>query len=227
MEKPIIAASLKGLFIKSSPWIDAHILWYEEREKEIKTKKLDDSAIKEWRQLLNSDPKEERKKYFRYVDRIMEVLYPNLPSDKRTEKARELFFNATIEYIKQNPEVINKDIINYFQSLKKDYRLALITTNTSQALTSILKASKLEKMFDIIESSKPNEKDDKKAVIDRFIKKYGKPLIYIGGSKKESYDYCKENNIPCIFANFEHEEEIKDTKSVHNLKELKQKINSL
>lgn len=226
MKKQIIATSLRGLFIKSSPWIDAHILWYEEREKEIKRKKLDDSAIKEWRQLLNSDPKEERKKYFRYVDRIMEVLYPNLPSDKRTEKARELFFNATIEYIKQNPEVINKDIINYFQSLKKDYRLALITTNTSQALTSILKASKLEKMFDIIESSKPNEKDEKNVVFDKFIKSYGAPALYIG-TGTEGIEYCQKNKIPYLFANFEGEEEIKETNSVHSLKELKQKINYL
>src|SRR3989344_3052077 len=105
MKKPIIATSLKGLFIKTSPWIDAHILWYEEREKEIKSKKLDNSAIKEWRQLLNSNPERERKEYFLYVDRVMEVLYPSLPNGKRTEKARELFFDATIKYIKQNPKV--------------------------------------------------------------------------------------------------------------------------
>jgi len=36
MEKPIIATALKGLFIKGDSWEKAHIIWYEDREKEIK-----------------------------------------------------------------------------------------------------------------------------------------------------------------------------------------------
>ena len=226
MKKPIIATSLKGLFIKNSPWIDAHILWYEEREKEIKKNKLDNSAIKEWRQLFNSNPERERKEYFKYVDKIMKVLYPNLSDMKRTEKARELFFDATIKYIKQNSQVINQPVVDYFLSLKKSYRLALITTNTPQALKNILKASNLEKMFDIIEAEEPTQKDKKDIVFNIFIKNYGKPSLYIG-TGEEGIIYCQKNNIPCIYADLENQKEIEGVNSVHNLKELKEKIITL
>lgn len=226
MEKPIIATSLKGLFIKSSPWIDAHILWYKEREKEIKKRKLDNSAIIEWRQLLNSDPEKEKKEYFKYVDKIMEVLYPNLDNGKRTEKARELFFNATIKYIKQNQGVINQEIVDYFQSLKKYYRLALVTTNTPKALKDILKVSKLEKMFDIIEAEEPTKKDVKDVVFDRFRQNYGNPILYIG-TGIEGLQYCKKNNIPCLHANLEGEKDLEGVETAHNLNELKEKISSI
>ena len=226
MEKPIIATALKGLFIKSSPWIDAHLIWYEDREKEIEKRNLDNTAIKEWRALLKSDPEKENKEYFKYVDKIMLVLYPKLSDEERTKKARELYFDATIKYIQQNPETINKKIINYFKSLKEKYRLALITTNTPQALISILKVSKLENLFDIIESSQPKEKDDKKAVFNRFIEKNGKPTLYIGNSK-DALLYSKEKEINTLYANLEDTEEIKGIETINNLKGLEEKIENL
>jgi len=234
MEKPILATALKGLFIKSSPWIDAHLIWYEDREKEIKKQGLDETAIKEWRALLKSDPEKERKEYFKFVDKVMKVFYPNLSDEKRTEKARESYFDSTIKYIKQNPDTVNKEIINYFKSLKDKYRLALITTNTPQALKSILKVSKLENLFDIIEASSPKEKDDKKVVFDRFIEKNDKPKLYIGNSK-EALLYSKEKEINTLYANLERDEEIKverdeeikEVQSVNNLKKLKEKIENL
>jgi len=223
MKKPIITTALKGLFLKSDPWEKAHIIWYEDREKEINKKKLDNSAIKEWRALLESDPEKENKEYFKYVDKIMSVLYPKLTEKERTKKARELFFESTIKYIRQNPNTINKKVINYFKSLKKKYRLALITTNTLQALNSILKISKLENLFDIIEASLPKEKDDKKAVFDRFIEKNGKPVLYIGNSK-DALLYSKEKRINTLYANLENKEEIKGIESINSLKGLEEKI---
>ena len=226
MEKPIIATALKGLFLKGAPWEKAHLIWYEDREKEINQKKLDNSAIKEWRALLESDPEKESREYFKYVDQVMSVLYPKLSEKKRTKKARELFFKSTIKYIKQNPSTINKDIINYFKSLKKKYRLALITTNTLQALKPILKISKLENLFDIIESSSPEEKDDKEVVFDRFIKKNGKPILYIGNSE-DALSYSKRKGINTLYANLENKEEIKGIESINNLNGLEEKIKKL
>ncbi len=223
MEKPIITTALKGLFLKSDPWEKAHIIWYEDREKEINEKKLDNSAIKEWRELLESDPEKENKEYFKYVDRVMRVLYPKLPEKEKTKKARELFFDATVKYIKKNTEVKNQEVIDYFNSLKKKYRLALITTNTPLALSSILKVSKLENLFDIIETSLPEEKDDKKAVFDRFIEKNGKPTLYIGNSK-DALLYSKAKAINTLYANLENKEEIKGIKSINNLKELEEEL---
>lgn len=227
MEKPILATTLSGLFIKSEPWENAHLIWYDEREKEIKDKGGDTSAIEEWRKLLKEDPEEEKRRYFEFVDKVMKELYPELPEEKRTKKARELFFDATVKYIQQNPNVINKKVIEYFESTKKKYSLAMITTNTKSALEKILKASGLEKLFDIIETSKPEEKDVKNVVFDRFIEKYGNPLIYIGSDKKDSFDYCNEKNIQCIFANLENKKEIQGVNSAHNLDELKETITKL
>ena len=213
MEKPILATTLSGLFIKQEPWDKAHILWYEKA-----ADKLKDNSIKKWAK---------KPDYFKGVDEVMQRLYPKLPEADRTKKAREMFFNSVLQDIKENPKVKNEQIIKYFESLKKEYQIALITTNTQSALERILSTTGLVGLFDLIETSKPEEKDDKKVVFNRFIKKYGKPILYIGGNKKDSFEYCQENNIPCVFANLENSEEINRIKSIHNLKELKLLINSL
>lgn len=213
MVKPIIATTLSGLFINEEPWKKAHILWYQNA-----AKKLNDNSIMKWAN---------RPDYFKGVDEVMKKLHPNLSEEERTKLARETYFDSVIEYIKKNKLVINKKGVNYFKELKKNNRLALITTNTKTALEKILKATKLETLFDLIEFSNPKEKDDKKLVFERFIKKNGKPKIYVGGSKKDSYDYCKEQNIPSIFANFENQEEIEGVKTVRSLNELKKEIEKL
>jgi phosphoglycolate phosphatase-like HAD superfamily hydrolase len=213
MEKPIIATTLSGLFIKKEAWDKAHTVWYENA-----AKKLNDKSILKWIG---------RQDYFKGVDEIMQKLYPNLNEPQKTIKARQIFFDSVIKYIQQNPKIRNTQIIDYFYSLKSEYRLALITTNTKQVLEKILSVTKLSDLFNIIEYSKESEKDNKIIVFDRFIKKYKNPVIYIGGSRKDSFDYCKDKSIKGLFANFEGEEEIKGIESVHNLKELKQKIKSI
>ncbi|MFA4953493.1 MAG: HAD hydrolase-like protein [Candidatus Pacearchaeota archaeon] len=213
MEKPIIATTLSGLFIKQEPWDKAHILWYEKAAKRLK-----DESVKEWAG---------KPDYFNGVDEVMQRLYPNLSEDERTSKARKMFFDSVLVYIKKHPKVKNEQIIKYFKSLKKEYQLVLITTNTKSALEKILSVTNLEDLFDIIETSKPEEKDDKRIVFDKFVRKYGKPILYIGGNKKDSFDYCKEQNIPCIFANLKRGGEIEKIKSIHNLRELKKEISKI
>jgi len=61
---------------------------------------------------------------------------------------------------------------------------------------------------------------------ERFIKKYGKPLLYIGGERKDTYDYCKKKKINCIFANLEGNEKIK-VKTIRGSKELENFIQQL
>lgn len=213
MKKQIIATTLSGLLLKSDPWDKAHELWFEERAEE-----LNDQSILKW---------VERGDYFKGVDEVMKKLYPKLSDEKRTKRARELFFEAVIKYIEINPEVRNLEIIKYFDSLKDKFRVALITTNTYEATQRILSTIGLIDFFDIVETSKIEEKDDKRVVFDRFIKKYGKPLLYIGGGRKDSYDYCKEKGIERVFANLDESEEISGVESVHNIEELKSKIDSL
>ena len=213
MEKPIVAATLSGLFLKHEPWDKAHVLWYKKA-----AEKLNDESVNKWAN---------RSDYFKGVDEVMKRIYPKLSDDERTIKARETFFNSVCDYVRKYPEARNNGIINYFNSLKKSYRIALITTNTKSALERILSSASLTDFFDIIEASMPDEKDDKRIVFERFIKKYGKPLIYIGGNRKDSFDYCKEKGIPCIFANFEKQPDLEGIESAHNLEELKQKLSKL
>ena len=213
MEKPIIATNLVGLFINSTPWTNAHKLWYEDRAKE-----LNDQSIMEW---------VGRENYFQGVDIVMKRLFPDLSDSERTKKAREMFFDSVIKYIEQNPSVLNKEVVEYFQSLKNKYQIALITSNTLPAINKILSITDLKSLFDVIEASLENEKDDKTAVFTRFINKYGKPIIYIGGSKKETYDFCNENNVKSVYVNLENKKDIENIESVYNLQELKEKINSL
>lgn len=157
----------------------------------------------------------------------MKRLYSNLNEEQRTIKARQMFFDSVTKYVKQNPNLRNNDVVDYFVSLKPRYRLALITTNTKKALEKILSAIKLSKLFDIVEASEESEKDDKIAVFNRFLKKYENPIVYVGSSRKDSFDYCSEKNINKIFANFENEEELESVESVHSLGELKEKIERL
>ncbi len=210
MEKPIIATTFSGLFVKHEPWDKAHVLWYKKAAEQ-----LNDSSIMQWAN---------RPDYFKGVDDVMKRLYPDRGEEERTRKARELFFESVLQCIKDNPSVRNEEIIKYFKALKKNHRLALITTNEQSALERMLDLTGLKGLFDIIESSKAEEKDDKIVVFERFISKYGLPLIYIGGSRKDSFDYCKIKGIKAVFANFEAEEELLGVESAHNLVELREKI---
>jgi len=213
MKKLIIATTLSGLFIKSDPWKKAHILWFEKV-----AEKLQDSSVRGWAN---------RQDYFNGVDIVMRRLYPDLSEEKRTIKAREAYFDSVCEYIKENPQILNKEIIDYFLSLKDKYKIMLVTTNTKDKIGRILSITNLANLFDAIEASNPEEKDDKGIVFDRFLKKYGKPVLYLGTDRKESFDYCKKNKIHCIFVNIENMQEVKGVDAVHNFGELKEKIENL
>lgn len=225
MEKPILATTLKSVIINSKSWEDAHYLWYDEREKELKIKGLSIQPIIEWKTLLKENPEKEKKVYFNYVDNVMKALHLNLSKEKRTKIARESYFNSVIKFIKNNKNQVNYNIIDYFSSLKNKYRLAIITTNTQSALEKIIKSIRLDKnLFDLVETSKPEEKDNKIRVFERFVEKYGKPLAYIGYGE-ESMNYCKSQNIQHILVDFEKKSDSKE--AVRNLKKLKEKISLL
>ena len=222
MEKPILATTIKDVIIDRNSWVDAHYLWFDEREKELSEKGLSTGPIDEWKTLLRKNPEEEKETYFKYVDEVMKLLYPDLSNSKRTEIARESYFDSVLEFIKQNQDKINHDFIEYLESLKGKYRIAIITTNTWSALEKILEVSYINKdLFDLIEVSKLEEKDDKTIVFERFIEKHGKPNFYIGSSEK-TIKYCKEKKIKYISTNFYTNNNLPD--SVANIEELKEVI---
>ena len=222
MEKPILATTIKDVIINGNSWDEAHYEWYDEREKELEEKGLSTEPIDKWRKLLKENPEEEKKTYFRYVNDVMEFLYPTLFQEERTRIARESYFDSVLKFIEKNKDRINEDFLEYLESLKNKYRIAIITTNTWSALEKILKVSNINKdLFDLIEVSKPEEKDDKIIVFDRFIKKHGKPKFYIGSNEK-TRSYCNEKKINYILTDFYSNNQFPD--SIINLKELKEKI---
>jgi len=227
MEKPIISTTISGLFIKHEPWQKAHILWFEERELELKDQNKNLSAIEDWKKLLQNDPKREEKEFFRFVDIIMKELHPDLSDEERTKKARETYFDSVVSYIELYPEVINNEVIDYFLSIKNKFKLALVTTNTEEALGKILEIANIKDLFDIIEYSFPEEKDNKELVFSRFIEKHSKPVIYLGGGREASYDFCKQHSIKAIFANLENDLPIEDVENINSLEELREKINMI
>lgn len=217
MEKPILATTIRDVIIDGTSWVDAHHLWFDEREKELSAEPID-----RWRELLRKNPEEEKETYFKYVDEVMKLLYPDLSDSKRTEIARKSYFDSVLEFIKQNQDKINHDFIEYLESLKDKYKIAIITTNTWSALEKILEVSHINKdLFDLIGASKPEEKDDKIIIFERFIEKHGKPKFYIGSSEK-TINYCKEKGIKYILTDFYSNNNFPG--SVTNIKELKEKL---
>jgi len=206
---PIIATTLSGLFIKSEPWKKAHKMWFERMAEE-----LDDPLIKDYAG---------EEDYFKQVDEIMEQAYPKLSEKERTVKARKIYFAQLREYITMHPDVVNKEMVEFFNSLKPCYRLGLITNNTRITTDIILSLTGLQGLFNMSECSELDEKDDKIAVFDRFIKYYGKPKIYIG-NRKQSFEYCRKNKIPFLSINIEGEKDLPGIDTVHDLRSLKEML---
>jgi len=118
----------------------------------------------------------------------------------------------------------NEAVVDYFKELKKTHQLALITTNTKDAIERILKITQLNKLFDIIEFSMSNEKDSNEKVFDRFVKKYGNPSIYVGTDRKGVFDYCKQNQIDFIYVNLEKSSQFQDVGTATSLEELEKLV---
>lgn len=169
MKKPIIATRFVNVFIDSTPWRRAHILWFEDA-----AQKLQRPDIKDWGIIYTQE-----EDYMQKVDEIMNLQYPNLKDEEKNEKARELFFNYVLKYIDQNPSSINKKAIEKFTKLKQKYTLALVSTNTKEVIQKLLKNADLENFFDIIHTSQKKEKDNTPKLLQDFEKKYEKPIIYI------------------------------------------------
>jgi len=210
-EKPIIAVKLSGLFVKSDAWKKGHQMWFDFISQE-----LNDESIKEWLK---------KEKYFEGVESCMRRLYPEKSGMERTAIARKLYFELVLDYVDFGKDgVVNKDVVDFFMKLKDNFRIALITTNTFSFTYRILDILDLRELFDIIACSELEEEDDKVLVFERFVCEHAKPVYYVGGNKKDVYEYCKKNDIPYIHANFENEEILHGAKCAKTVLELSRLI---
>ena len=60
-----------------------------------------------------------------------------------------------------------------------------MTTNTQDYINKILEVSNLQDIYNGIIASKTNEEPDKKELINKLFKKYGKPEYYLTGKQEE------------------------------------------
>lgn len=207
-EKPIISTTFSGLFVKTEPWEKGHVLWFNKA-----AERLNDLNINKWAGVPN---------YFEGVDLVMSKLYPELNDKDRTIKARETFFDAVCDYLeKHKVRLLNQEVITYFKLMKSHFRIALITSNQKSAMERVLEIVGMGDYFDIIETSEPHEKDEKILVFNRFLENHGKPGVYIGGGRQDSYDLCQSHNVPCVYANLESGKDLVGVETVRNLDELK------
>lgn len=184
-EKPILATNIDGLLIDHSAFTEPHKYWFERA-----IKKTKDNSLKKWIGKEN---------YFLGVNEAMEKIFPNASKEKRTRIAREWYQEDVIKYIKNNQEVIKKDVAKKLVSIKDRYKLILLTTNTKDYINKILNVSKLENIYDGIVASKLEEEPDKEKLINELIKEYGKPMYYLTGKLERINAHFKELGINVIY----------------------------
>lgn len=171
MEKPILATNIDGLLIEHEAFIEPHKAWFERA-----IKKTKDNSLRKWIG---------REDYFIGVNEAMEKILPNTSKEERTKTAREWYQKDVVSYIKSHQKVIKKDIAKKLVSLKENYRLILITSNTKDYIDKIIKNSGLQGIYDSIIASKTKEEPEKEKLIEELISKYGKPAYYLTGKPED------------------------------------------
>ena len=177
MEKPIIAVSLTGVLVSSAPWKKAHEQGMKAHAENLG---IDFSTI-------NGED------YFNIVEKSLEKIWPDLTPEDRIKKRRKIYFEHVLGFLKSDFD-IKQEILDYFSSLKEKYILALVTTNNEKMTQEVLGLLGAGDLFDIVEFSEDDEKDDKEAVLKRLIEKQGKPIILVE-NKDKLKEFCGEQGI--------------------------------
>jgi len=209
MEKQILATNIDGFLIDHSAFIEPHKIWF-------------DRAI-----LLTKNPSLSQWKghpeYFKGVNLAMEKIMPNASKEERISQARSWYQEDVVYYIKMHTEMINHKLADVLKKLKGKFRIALITTNTKDHITKILKAANLEGVYDIIHASSSEEEPSKSKLFEEFKEKYRQPKYYIASRSKEAFEECLKIGTICIyFAPDEIDPKIKKlaSKTLTNTKEI-------
>ncbi len=180
VDKPIIAVSLAGVLISSEPWREAHEIGMRVHAENLG---MNVSGI-------------DNENYFEIVERSIAKTWPDLTPEQRIKKRRDIYFERVVNLLKKNFD-IKQEVLDYFASLKGTYTLALVTTNNEKMTNEVLGLLGAGDLFDIIEFSKDEEKDDKEAVLKRLIEKQGKPVMIIENRDKLR-KFCEDQDIKHI-----------------------------
>jgi len=189
MEKRILVTNIDSLLIEHEAFIEPHKDCFERA-----IKKTKDNSLRKWIG---------REDYFLGVNEAMEKILPHSSKEERTKTARRWYQQDVVKYITSHPEVVKKDIANKLISLKERYKLILLTTNTTDYINKILRASKLDKIYDNIIASKTEEEPNKEKLVNELIEKYGKPEYYLTGKLEDSINkYLEKLEIKVITKKF-------------------------
>ncbi len=195
-EKPILATNMDGFLIKHEAfWGAPHRMGFDRLI--LLTK---DPSLKRW--VGKAD-------YFTGVDEAMKKIMPNATDEERTAQVRKWYQEDVVFYIKENPQAVFKEAVERLKELKKTekYTLALVTTNSKEYVNEILEAANLQGVYDIIFAINLSDKPKKESLYKKFIKEYGKPLVYIAGKNGETFDKMLNLGIITVYVTWDKFEE--------------------
>jgi phosphoglycolate phosphatase-like HAD superfamily hydrolase len=185
MEKAVLITNIDGLLIKHEAFSGPHKeVW------KILIDKTGDKGLSKW---------VGAKDYFIGVNLAMDKLMPKATREEKTLQVRTWYEEAVIQYIKKNPNCIDKQIASKLKELKTKYRLILMTSNTQDHINKILSISNLTNLYDEIIASETNKEPKKSELLEIIFKKYKNINFYLKGKKDaETEDVLRKRNIKVI-----------------------------
>ena len=185
MEKPVLATNIDGLLIAHEAFVEPHKAWFDRA-----IKKTKDYSLEKWKGQEN---------YWPGVVQAMKLMMPEATEEEKNRQARKWYQEDVIKYIREHQKLVNRDIVKKLIKKKSDYRLTLITTSTEDHIDRILKAAKIDGMYDIIIASQTNREPKKLDLFNRLIKEYEKPKYYLTQkSEPEVEEFLKQKGIKII-----------------------------
>ena len=170
MKKPLIVTNIDNLLIKHKAFVEPHKAWFDKA-----IKKTGDKSLSKWKK---------REDYFLGVNEAMDKLMPHATKKQKTAKAREWYQTEVIRYIQYHPGSVNRKIARRLETLKEDYTIVLLTTNTEDYINKILRSAELTHVYNGIIATKTSEEPNKADLIKKLVKKYGKPTYYLTGKRE-------------------------------------------
>jgi phosphoglycolate phosphatase-like HAD superfamily hydrolase len=197
--KPIIAFDLDGPIIHNSAAEKAHEAWFG-----VLAGLLSDDSVKK---MTGQD-----EDYFPRVLEIMERLTGLRKEDSFDKQvmvkyARNLYQMLYLAELRREGEgAFIPEVVDMIIDLKKNCRIALITTAPEDMVLPALEIGKIKKLFDYIYRSPLNSEPSKLSLMKKFVRDVGKPALYVGNEIKDA-EACKELGVKFALAKWgKHDE---------------------
>jgi phosphoglycolate phosphatase-like HAD superfamily hydrolase len=211
--KPIIAFDLDGVLLRADIAVKAHKAWFE-----LMSTLLKDPSVK-----LLADKKD----YFPDAINTLSCLTALDPKDsfnknlliKYSRNLFQLLYLAELKKAGENSFV--PGIVDMIIELKKECRIALITTSPEDVVLPAMDIGKVRKIFDYVYRAPLDKEPSKLALLSRFTKEISAPSLYIGNELADA-KACKELKIKFALAKWDKYDEEAEQLANFNLNSPKQ-----